>query len=154
MGKEAQNQAKKLGMMNKPQYTFYYSPKTIKAKFSKFKPDIAYIIDDWIKNIDSSAIVSESTSGGRTAKFFYLAPQANVYVEILDKISGYLAYSTDNHVNKIDIYADNQDYVRAIVQGINNIWEDGIVNHLKLKKLQSKFKVRGEDIINAWSSFL
>jgi len=154
MGKEAQNQAKKLGMMSKPQYTFYYSPRKIKAKFSKVKPDVAYLIEDWIKNIDPSAIISESTSGGRSARFFNLAPQANVYVEILDKISGFVAYSTDNHVNKIDIYTDNQDYVRAIVKGINGIWEDGIVNHLKLKKLESKFKVKGEDIINAWNSFL
>ncbi|MFX1377650.1 MAG: hypothetical protein ACFFA4_01025 [Promethearchaeota archaeon] len=154
MGKEAQSQAKKIGMMNKSQYTFYYSPKKIKAKFSKIKPDVAYLIEDWIKNIDPSAIISESTTGGRSAKFFYLAPQANVYIEILDKISGYVAYSTDNHVNKIDIYTENQDYVKAIVQGINNIWEDGIVNHLNLKKLSSKFKVKGEDILNAWNSFL
>lgn len=154
MGKEVQNQAKKLGMMNKPQYTFYAQPRKIKAKFSKIKPDIAYLVADWIKNIDSSATVSESTSGGRSARYFYLAPQANVYVEILDKISGYFAYSEDNHVNKIDIYTDNQDYVKAIVKGINGIWEDGIVNHLKLKKLESKFKVKGEDVINAWNSFL
>lgn len=154
MGREAQSQAKKLGMMSKPQYTFYYSPRKMKTKFSKMKPDVSYLIEDWIKEIDPSAITSEALTGGRSARFFYLAPQKNVYVEILDKISGYLAYSTDNHVNKIDIYTDNQEYVKAIVKGINNIWEDGIVNHLKLKKLQSKFKVRGEDIVKAWNSFL
>ena len=154
MGKEAQSQAKKLGMMSKPHYTFYYSPRKVKAKFSKIKPDVAYLIEDWIRQIDASSIVSESTSGGRSARFFYFAPQANVYVEILDKISGYLAYSTDNHVNKIDIYTDNQDYVKAIVQGINNIWEDGLINNLRYKKLRSKFKVSEEDIANAWKSFL
>lgn len=154
MGKEAQSQAKKLGMMSKPQYTFYYSPRKVKAKFSKIKPDVAYLIEDWIKQIDPSAIISEAATGGRSSKFFYLSLQANIYVEILDKISGYVAYSTDNHVNKIDIYTDNQDYVKAIVQGINNIWEDGILNNLRLKKLQSKFKVNSEDIINAWKSFL
>ncbi|MFX0021378.1 MAG: hypothetical protein ACFE9S_03570 [Candidatus Hermodarchaeota archaeon] len=154
MGKEAQSQAKKLGMMSKPQYTFYYSPRKVKAKFSKIKPDVAYLIEDWIKQVDASAIVSEAATGGRSAKFYYFAPQANVYVEILDKISGYVAYSTDNHVNKIDIYTDNQDYVKAIVQGINNIWEDGLINNLRYKKLRSKFKVSEEDIANAWKSFL
>ncbi|MFW9818931.1 MAG: hypothetical protein ACFFE5_04925 [Candidatus Thorarchaeota archaeon] len=154
MGREAQSRAKKLGMMSKPQYTFYYSPRKVKAKFSKIKPDVAYLIEDWIKQVDPSSIISESTTGGRSAKFFYLAPQINVYIEILDKISGYLAYSTDNHVNKIDIYTDNQDYVKAIVQGINNIWEDGLINNLRYKKLRSKFKVREEDIANAWKSFL
>jgi hypothetical protein len=154
MGREAQNQAKKLGINNKPKYTFYYSPRKVKAKFSKIKPDVAYLLEDWIKNIDPSAIISESATGGRSAKFFYLAPQANVYVEILDKISGYVAYSTGNHVNKIDIYTENQDYVKALVQNINKIWEDGTVNHLNLKKLSSKFKVKGDDILKAWNSFL
>ncbi len=154
MGKEAQSRAKKSGMMSKPQYTFYYSPRKVKAKFSKIKPDVAYLMEDWIKQVDSSAIISESTTGGRSAKFFYFAPQANIYIEILDKISGYLAYSTDNHVNKIDIFTENQDYVKAIVQGINNIWEDGLINNLRYKKLRSKFKVNEEDIANAWKAFL
>jgi len=83
-----------------------------------------------------------------------LAPQINVYVEILDKISGYFAYSEDNHVNKIDIYTNNQDYVKAIVKGINDIWDNGILSHLNIKKIEKKFKVKGEDIINAWNSFL
>jgi hypothetical protein len=57
-------------------------------------------------------------------------------------------------VNKIDIYTNNQDYVKAIVKGINDIWDDGILSHLNIKKIEKKFKVKGEDIINAWNSFL
>ncbi|MHA2051824.1 MAG: hypothetical protein ACW986_19595, partial [Promethearchaeota archaeon] len=91
---------------------------------------------------------------GRSSRYYYLAPQANLYVEIIDKISGFSGWAEDNHVNKIDIYTENPDFVKAIAKVINDIWEDGIVNHLNLKKLQSKFKVRGEDIINAWNSFL
>ncbi|MFW9881294.1 MAG: hypothetical protein ACFFG0_50160 [Candidatus Thorarchaeota archaeon] len=153
MGREAQYQAERLGMMNMPQYTFYAQPRKIKVKASLIKPDIAYLVEDWIKNIDPRNIISELFVI-RGSRFFYLAPQAKVYVEILDKMSGLYAFSEDNHVDKIDIYTENQDYVKAIVKSIDSIWEDGIVNHLKLKKLESKFKVKGEDITNTWNSFL
>lgn len=122
--------------------------------FSKFKPDIAYLVENWMKNLDSTTTISESMLGARSSGYYYLAPQINVYVEIIDKISGYFAYNEDNHVNKIDIYTNNQDYVKAIIKGINDIWDDGILSHLNIKKIEKKFKVKGEDIKNTWNSFL
>ncbi len=154
MGKEVQSQAKELGLINLPRYTFYAQPKTFKVKFSKFKPGMAFLLENWIKNLDSTATISEAMLGGRSSGYYYLAPQINLYVEILDKISGYFAYSEDNHVNKIDIYTNNQDYVKAIVKIINDLWDDGILSHLNTKKIEKTFKVKGEDIINAWNSFL
>ena len=154
MSWEAKSQAKKLGFIDLPRYTFYAQPKKSKVMFSKFKPDIAYIVEDWMKNLDSTTIASESALGARSSGYYYLAPQINVYIEIVDQISGYFAYNEENHVNKIDIYTDNQDYVKAIVKGINDIWDDGILSHLNIKKIEKKFKVKGEDIINAWNSFL
>ena len=154
MSWEAKSQAKKLGFIDLPRYTFYAQPKKFKVMFSKFKPDIAYIVEDWMKNLDSTTIASESALGARSSGYYYLAPQIKVYVEILDQISGYFAHTEDNHVNKIDIYTDNQDYVKAIVKDINDIWDDGILSHLNIKKIEKKFKVKGEDIINAWNSFL
>jgi len=106
-----------------------------------------------MKNLDPTTAMSES-GGARTSGYYSLAPQFNVYVEIIDKISGYLAWSEDNHVNKIDIYTNNEDYVKELVKIINNIWDGGIVAHLNLKKLEKKYKVRGEDIVNAWNTFL
>jgi hypothetical protein len=153
MGKQVKNRAIQLGLTNQPKYTFYARPKKIKAKFSKIKPDIAYTIEDWMKGIDSSAAMSES-AGGRSSKYFYLAPELKTYVEIADKLSGAFAYSEENHACKIDIYTENEDYVRAIVKGINDIWDDGIIPHLNIKKLESKYKVSGEDIINAWKAFI
>ena len=153
MGKLAQKRAIQLGITNQPQYTFYAQPRKIKAKFSKIKPDIAYIIENYLKEADPSAIINES-SGGRSSKYFYLAPSLNTYVELINKLSGAFSYAEDNHVCKIDIYTNNEDHVRAIVKGINEIWDDGIINHLVLRKLESKYKVRGEDIINAWKAFI
>jgi len=154
MSKEFQSQAKKLGLTDLPRYTFYAQPKKIKVMFSKFKPDIAYFVENWMKNLDSTTTISESMKGGRSSGYYYLAPQINVYVEIVDLISGYFAYSEANQVNKIDIYTNNQEYVKEIIKGINDIWDDGILSHLNIKKIEKKFKVKGEDIINAWNSFL
>ena len=154
MSWEAKSEAKKLGLKDLPKYTFYARPKKSKVMFSKFKPDIAYLVEDWMNNLDSTTTASESALGARSSGYYYLAPQINVYVEIVDHISGYFAYSEDNHVNKIDIYTDNQEYVKEIVKGINDIWDDGILSNLNIKKIEKKFKVKGEEIINAWNSFL
>ena len=40
MSKEIQSQAKKLGLIDLPRYTFYAQPKKNKVMFSKFKPDM------------------------------------------------------------------------------------------------------------------
>jgi hypothetical protein len=154
MGKEAYKKAKKLGMLNKPKYTFYYTPKKIKHKFSKIKPDVAYLIEDWMVKIDPSTIMSETQATSKTFVFFHVAPNANLYVQVVFKMSGYMNFNAETHAAKIDIFTDNQDHPKAIVQGINKIWEDGIVNHLNLKRLGKKFKVSSEEILNAWNSFL
>jgi hypothetical protein len=153
MGKEVQKRAKDLGLMKQPKFTFYARPRKIKAKFSKIKPDIAYTIENWMNGADSSAVLSES-AGARSSMYYFLAPELKLYVELADKLSGFFAYSEENHACKLDIYTDNEDYVRAIVKSINELWEDGIIAHINLKKLESKYKVKGEDIINAWKAFI
>ena len=154
MSWEIQKQAKELGLIDMPKYTFYAQPRKNKPMYSKFKPDIANLVEEWMKNLDSTTAIKETMLGPRSSCYYYLAPQLNVYVEILDKISGYFAWSEANHVNKIDIYTNNQDYVKTIVKGINDIWDGGILSNLNIKKIEKKFKVKGEEIINAWNSFL
>lgn len=140
-------------MIKLPRYTFYATPKKIKVKASKIKPNFAYIVEDWLKDLDPTTTMSEWTTGGRTSCFYFLAPQLDLYVEILDKIKGYYGWSEDNHVCKIDIYSNNEDFVKKMVKRFNDQWDDGIVSHLNLKKLEKKFKVKGEDIVNAWKSW-
>ena len=153
MGKQVQKKAIQLGLTNQPKYTFYVQPRKVKGKFSRVKPDFAYIIENWMNDIDSSNSMSE-IARGRSYSFYYMAPELNIYVELVDKIGGGIAYNEANHAIKIDIYTNNEDYVRALVKGINGIWDDGIVPHLNIPKLEKKFKVKGEDIINALNSFL
>ena len=41
-----------------------------------------------------------------------------------------------------------------LVKTLNGIWDDGMVPHLNIEKLEKKFKVKGVDIIQVWNSFL
>lgn len=153
MGKQLKKEAAKLGLTNQQKYTFYARPKKMKMKFSKYKPDLAYKVENFIKSIDPSVKSAES-GGGRNNTFYFLSPQTNFYAEIADKMSGMVVHNPNNHTVQIDLYTDNVDYVKAIVADINSIWDDGVIPHLNIDKLASKYKVRQEDIINAWNSFL
>ncbi len=153
MGKGLQNEAKQLGLTNQPKYTFFGRPRKLKMKFSKYKPDLAYTVENWMKQIDPTTKVDES-GGGRNNTFYFMSPQIKVYVEIADKMAGMIVPNPGNHAIQIDIYTNNEDFVRTIVKNISALWEDGIVPHLDIGKLEKKYKVKGEDIINAWNAFL
>lgn len=153
MGKRLQNKAEQFGLTTLPKYTFFGRPNKMKMKFSKYKPDFAYEVERWITTEDPSTMMDES-GGGRNNTFYYLAPQIRVYVVITDKMAGAVVHNPGNHTIQLDIYTNNEEYVRTIVSRINGIWDDGIVPHLDLKKLEKKYKIRSEDIVNAWNTFL
>jgi len=153
MGKKLKKEAAKLGITSQPKYTFYARPRKLKMKFSKYKPDIAYKIENFMMSIDPSTMSTES-GGGRNNTFYFLSTQMNMYAEIADRMAGMIVPNPINHAIQIDIYTNNQDYIKSIVRDINNIWDDGILAHLDIHKLAKKYKVREEDIINAWKSFL
>ncbi len=155
MGKGVKKEAMQLGLTNLPKYTFYCQPKKVKAKGSKVKPDIAYVVENWMPSIDPSTKMSES--GGRTSEYFYLAPGINTYVEVTSRIfakSSFTMYNADKQVAKFDIYTNNEEHVRAIAKDTNAIWDDGMIPHLNFEKLEKKFKVGKEEVINQWNAFL
>ncbi len=155
MGKNVQKEAMQLGLTNLPKYTFYCQPKKVKAKASKVKPDIAYVVENWMTSIDPSTKMSES--GGRTSEYFYLAPGINTYVEVTSRMfakSRFTMYNADKQVTKFDIYTNNEEHVRVIAKDTNAIWDDGMIPHLNFEKLEKKFKVGKENVINQWNAFL
>ena len=54
----------------------------------------------------------------------------------------------------MDIYGKNEDLVRQIVKMTNDQWKEGIIAHLDLKKIEKKFKISSDDVINSWNQFL
>lgn len=153
MADKLQKEAARLGLTNQPKYTFYARPRKMRMKFSKYKPDIVYRIEEWMMNMDPSTQMSES-GGGRNNTFYYLSSKLNMFAEIADKMAAMVIHNPDNHAIQIDLYTTNNEYVKAIIQYLNSIWEDGIINHLNTKKLAKKYKIRKEDIINAWKAFI
>ena len=62
--------------------------------------------------------------------------------------------SADNFVFQLDIYSENTDLVKTVVKVVNDIWEDGITNHINWDKVKKKFKVSRADVEQAWMNFL
>jgi len=164
MGKGLKKEAMQLGLTKLPKYTFYGRPKKIKMKFYKpdtliitrypfWKPDTAYVIENWMTSIDPSCAMKKSP-GARSFNFFYMSTQLGVYVEVYNKIAGVSPFNPDNYVSQIDIYTNNEDHVRAIAKGFNSLWDDGILPHIDFKKIEKKFKVGKEDVIKQWNAFL
>jgi hypothetical protein len=153
MGRAVQKQAKKLGMMNLPKYTFYCQPAGIKRKFSTTTPRFIYVINDWVLSFDQSC-QRDDTGSARTVWSFILASQAGAYIEVTSKIAGYSAMSADNYVSQVDVYTENMDIVKGVVKILNDQWPDGMFNHINLKKIEKKFNVNGDDVANAINQFL
>jgi len=140
--------------------------KDLKKKLGKFKPKFVISISEWMKNNDPSALESWGTDGLRSIYFYLLAPQLGVYVDVSDFVVGFNAKKATNCVFKMDIYTENENFVRDIVRIINDRfqtprrgtfpseWVVGILPNLNFEKLEKKFNVGKDDITNAWKSFL
>jgi len=153
MGKNAKNEARKLGFHHLPLTTLYGRPKKMKMMFSKYKPDTVKHIGNYLKSIDPS-FIEASSGGGRNNTFYLLAEQARLYVELEDKMSGFNAHDTSNHVERIKIYSEKPGHVREIAKIINQIWDDGIFPHMEWEKLEKKYKVSREEIMAKWNELL
>ena len=158
--KKIQKEAEILGFKNLQKYTFFgrrkggavFKKDTKKHTFKHNYPGFIIRIIEWLESIDPSTQESEA-GGGRNITFYLLSPQAGVYIEVDDKISGALDIP-GNHVYKMDIYGQNEDLVRQIVKITNDQYKGGIIAHLDLKKIEKKFKISSDDVINSWNQFL
>lgn len=157
---QIQKEAETLGFKNFQKYTFFgqrkggavFKKDTRRHTFKHNMPGFLIRIIEWLESIDPSTQESES-GGGRNITFYLLSPQAGVYIEVDDKIAGALDIP-GNHVYKMDIYGQNEDLVRQIVKTINDQWKEGIIAHLDLNKIEKKFKISSDDVINSWNQFL
>lgn len=153
MGRNLQKQAKSMGLTNHPKYTFYCQPAGIKKKFSTTTPRFIYTLNDWVASFDPSC-QREDGGGARNVWSSIIAPQSGLYIEITSKIAGFSAMSADNYVSQVDIYTENLDIVKSVVRILNDQWSDGIFNNIDLRKIEKKFNVKGNDVVNALKNFL
>lgn len=147
-------QAENLGFTNFPMYTFYGQPQGLKQETWKVKPKFVNSVSEWMKSSDPSVEESSPGQSLRTIFFYLLAPQLGVFVKVADLVAGYNAKKAKNHVYKMDIYTENENFVRDIVRIINDQFQDGILPNLNFEKLEKKFNVGRDDITNTWKRFL
>ncbi len=153
MVNEIRMQANNLGLTKLRMTLLYARPKKLRMLFSKYKPDTADVIEDYMKLIDPSFV--EGSSGGmRNITYYCLAPQEKFYVEIVDKAAGFMIVNPANHSIQISIFSDNDEHIRGIANTVNQLWEDGILPHMVWKKIEKKYKIKREDAIATWNRFL
>ena len=142
--------------MNQKLTVLYARTRKFRQTFSKFIPDIGDAIRDYISFTLGSTLLQEKSGGGRNQTYYYLAPDLNLFVEVVDKMSGFTVYNCNNHLDRINIYNENDEYIRGIANAINALWSDvgGILEHVIWNKIENKFKVKKEDYIGTWKSFL
>lgn len=121
--------------------------------FSKFVGDTADTIRDYLTMIDPTTMVGRSGSG-RNNTYYYLAPRAKVYVEVIRKTVGMNANNPGNMVNKINIYSKFRAHTMAIASRLDNIFPDGMLAHMNWGQIEKKFFVSREHCIATWNSLL
>lgn len=139
MGKKVRKQAEELGLTKLRRTILYARPRKTRMIFSKRVPDTADAIRDYINLLDPS-FVQGSSGGGRNNTFYYLAPQANLYVEVADTAAGFVVHNPKNHAIQISIFSDNDEHIRGIANAVNQRFADGILAHMDWKKIEKKIQ--------------
>ena len=90
----------------------------------------------------------------RNKSLYYLSPELNVFVEVEAKMSGFTALIAKNHIIRINIYCDNEEYIKGIAHAVSDLFIGGNVNDMEWEKIEKKFKVSREECISAWKAVL
>ena len=153
MGSKVQKQAIQLGLNKQRLTALYGRPRKFRMTFSKYVPDVADTIRDYITLRDPS-LIQDKSGGGRNNSYYYLSQQAQIYVELFDKTAGFAVVDPSNHALQINIYCNDEELIRGIAQAINNLYEDGILAHIEWKKIEGKYKIKADDCIAEWNKWL
>lgn len=155
MGSKALKEAKNLGLLKLRHTAIYSRARKIRATFSKYIPDVADEIRDYILASDPD-LVHDRSGGGRNNSFFYLSTKLQLFVQVTDKAAGFAVVNPSNHAIQIEIYCDNDEIIRGIAKAVNDVYADegGMLAHMEWNKIEKKFKVKADDCIATWNSLL
>ena len=122
-------------------------------RFDTFVPNTANEIRVHLTSLDRTTKFGISRPD-RKKSFYYLAPELKVFVEVESRITGFTAFIAKNHINRINIYCDNEEYIKGIAHAVSDLFIGGIVNDMNWEKIEKKFKVSREECISAWKVVL
>ncbi len=157
IGKKLRKIAEKNNLLNFPKTVLYAGAN--KARHSMdlmtdtFIPDTVDEIWDYLSSVDDSTKMGKSKPS-RKKQIYYLAPEIWVFVEVDARVSAFNARKGTNHVLRINIYSDNDEYIKGIAHAINDNFVGGVLNQINWEKIDKTFHIDKEKEISAWKSVL
>ncbi len=156
MGKKLRKEAKNLGFLNYPKTVLYggAGELTIGSAwgYTTSIPIWAPFLEGFLKNLDPDTKIGISKPD-RNKLIFFLAPNLHVYIEIDAKTAGFLDIKK-NHVQQINIFSRDNNYVNEIAHVINNCHKSGILDEIIWEKVGKKFNINQEQEIQMWKDIL
>lgn len=155
MGSKVRKLAEQMNLPKQRLTTLFARPRKFRMTFSKSVPDLVDAIRDYVAMQDSTMQIDKS-GGGRNFSFYIIGTEKRIYVEALIKMMGFVAMNPSNMGIQINIYTDNEEYIRGIANAINSCWADqgGLQAHMEWDKIAKKFGVNPDDAIAAWKQLL
>jgi len=153
MGSRIQNDAQQLGFTKARHIVLYAHPRSLRRTAMKSIPDVADAIRDYV-TLQDATVVMDNSGGGRSWSFYLLAQNAQLYTEIFIKMAGLTATNMSNLVAQINIYSNNDQYVRGIANAVNTLYADGILAHLEFNKFEKTYQAKKDAIIAEWKKWL
>ncbi|NVM52646.1 MAG: hypothetical protein HWN66_03000 [Candidatus Helarchaeota archaeon] len=155
MGK-VREQAEALGITELPLKTLYARPFLATLRKAFFYPEPAEVVEHYIRYSLGIESFLHDRKGriGKTREYFYLAPDARLYVEVLNKLVGRDGLKNENHVTKIDIYSSAVEHFRKIANYINELFPGGVLANIVWEKVEKQFSVSREKCIADWKELL
>ncbi len=156
MGSKVQKQAQQLGFDKAHHIVLYARPRKLRMTFSKSVPDVVDALRDYIA-LQDSTLTSDQSGRGRYINYYILAPKAQIYIEALIDMKGAIvvkAVHPENMAIQINIYSNNDQYIRGIANAVNVLYEDGMLAHLEFNEFEKKYSVKQETIIAEWKKWL
>lgn len=142
-------QVNALGLDKQRMTVLYAQPRSIGMIYGRSYPDIIWAIREYVHSTDPYFLESRSLSMNNSM-YFFLATTNRLFVEIRDNFG----IRTSSHAIEIKIYSDDLQYTRAIAQAVNRVYEDGILPHIKWKKVAKKYGINKDLCIAEWEKLL
>ncbi|MFX0043368.1 MAG: hypothetical protein ACFE8L_10685 [Candidatus Hodarchaeota archaeon] len=157
IGKKLRKIAEKNNLLNFPKTVLYAGANKVRHSLDlimdTYIPDTIDAIWKFLRSVDGSTEMGKSKPS-RKKQIYYLAPEIWVFVEVDARVAGFNAMKGSNHILKINIYSDNNEYIKGIAHAINDNFASGVLNQINWEKVDKIFHIDKEKEIAAWKLIL
>ncbi|MFX1495677.1 MAG: hypothetical protein ACFFBZ_15440 [Promethearchaeota archaeon] len=159
MTKFLKRRAEKLNLLNLPRTILYASAGkariwgAVLEIYSTFIPDTAIVIRKYLQSLDRGTEIAISRAS-RKKEIYILNSYIGVFVEVECRMSGANVRKGSNHILRINIYTDEEKYIKGIANAINDHFANGVLANINWDKMKKIFKIDRERVIASWEAIL